>query len=210
MAFTYFFRDMNTLKLIVTDVLPTLSGYRYIHIWDAGCAHGPEPYSIAIMLRENMTHFLFRNVRIHATDIDVSNRFGRIIKEGLYPADEVKRIPPAIKRKYFTRTDEGGYYRIDEEIRSSVEFTRHDLLSLDPIRTGCALVVCKNVLLHLSAAQRVDVIQMFHDSLREGGFFVTEYTQKLSDQTQHLFEQVTCEGQVHRKTNAHAHERMAA
>ena len=150
MAFTYFFRDMKTLELIADNVLPTLRGHRYIHIWDAGCAHGPEAYSLAIVLRENMTHFLFRNVRIHATDIDTCDRFGPIITKGIYPEGEIKRIPSMIKRKYFTKADEPGYYRIDDEIRSSVEFTRHNLLSLKPIRGGVNLIVCKNVLLHLA------------------------------------------------------------
>ncbi|MCD6365485.1 MAG: chemotaxis protein CheR [Planctomycetes bacterium] len=210
MAFTYFFRDIQTLKLITKEVLPTLRGYRYIHIWDAGCAHGPEPYSIAIMLRENMTHFLFRNVRIHATDIDTSDQFGRIIREGVYPAGEVKRIPSMIKEKYFAEADKPGHYRIDDEIRARIEFTRHDLLSLKPVRRDLGLIVCKNVLLHLRPAQRVDVIKMFHDSLREGGFLVTEQTQEMPHRVEHLFQHVTCKGQVFRKLNAHATERIAA
>lgn len=209
-AFTYFFRDMKTLELINEKVLPAMRGHRYIHIWDAGCAHGPEAYSIAIMLRENMTHFLFRNVRIHATDIDRCDQFGSIITEGIYPEGEVKRIPAAIKRKYFAEADEPGYYRIDDEIRSSVEFTRHDLLSLKPIRDGVSLIVCKNVLLHLTPAQRVDVIKMFHESLREGGFLVTEQTQEMPYRAGHLFEQVTCNGRVFRKVSVPVTHRIAA
>ncbi len=45
---------------------------------------GPEPYSLAMVLRENMG-MIFRNVKIHATDIDNSNLFGDIIKKGVYP-----------------------------------------------------------------------------------------------------------------------------
>ncbi len=52
MAFTYFFRDLQTLHLIRDQVVPSLRTSRYIHIWDAGCAHGPEPYTLAIILRE--------------------------------------------------------------------------------------------------------------------------------------------------------------
>jgi chemotaxis protein methyltransferase CheR len=72
MAFTYFFRDVKSLELVSQIVLPEMRGHRYINVWDAGCAHGPEPYSLAITLREHTTHFLFRNIRIYATDIDVS------------------------------------------------------------------------------------------------------------------------------------------
>lgn len=59
MAFTYFFRDMHTLNLIEQHVLPTLKTRRYLDIWDAGCAHGPEPYTLARLLHENMGSFCF-------------------------------------------------------------------------------------------------------------------------------------------------------
>jgi chemotaxis protein methyltransferase CheR len=75
MAFTYFFRDMQTLEMIRDYALPTLRTKRYINVWDAGCAMGPEPYSLAIILRENMGNMIFRNVKIYATDIDGSNLF---------------------------------------------------------------------------------------------------------------------------------------
>ncbi|MCD6134277.1 MAG: chemotaxis protein CheR, partial [Candidatus Omnitrophica bacterium] len=64
MAFTYFFRDMQTLEMIRDYVLPALRSSRYINIWDAGCAMGPEPYSLSIVLRENMGKMIFRNVKI--------------------------------------------------------------------------------------------------------------------------------------------------
>jgi len=196
MAFTYFFRDMQTLELIHRDVLPVIRGHRYINIWSAGCAHGPEPYSIAIVLREKMSHMLFRNVRIYATDIDTCDQFGRIISDGVYPEGEIKRIPGEIRRKYFTKADEPNHYRLTDEIKSRVSFVKHDLLSLEAVRTGFSLIVCKNVLLHFNRQQRVDVIRMFHSSLRQSGFLVTEQTQKLPPEVNGLFRQATPEAQV--------------
>lgn len=201
MAFTYFFRDMQTLRLLTENVIPVLKGNRYIRVWDAGCAHGPEPYSVAIMIRENMSRFLFRNVHISATDIDISSQFGKIIKAGVYPKGEIQRIPEDVRQKYFKKTAESGYYQISEEIRKSVEYTQHDLLSLNPIRTGFNLIICKNVLLHFSCQQRIDVIRMYHSALHEGGFFITEQTQKLPIEVEGLFERLTNHGQLFRKKN---------
>ena len=199
MAFTYFFRDLQTLELITNHVLPVLQGARFINIWDAGCAHGPEPYSLAILLRENMSHFMFRNVNIYATDIDASDLFGKIIAEGIYPEGEIQRIPAEIRGKYFAKNGKPGHYVLSDEIRARVSFTRHDLLSMKPVRTGFSLVMCKNVLLHFSEEDRGRVIRMFHDVLHAGGFMVTEQTQKLPDTCKHLFQQVTNDGQVFRK-----------
>jgi len=199
MAFTYFFRDLQTLELIVEHVLPALKGSRYINVWDAGCAHGPEPYSIAIMLRENMSHFLFRNVTIYASDIDASDQFGQIIARGVYPEEEIKRIPSTIRQKYFAKAESPDCYRLADEIRSCVSFVRHDLLSLKPVRTGFGLIVCKNVLLHFKEEQREDVIRMFHATLHEKGFLVMEQTQSMPSGVAHLFQEITPDAQVFRK-----------
>jgi len=201
MAFTYFFRDGQTLELIAQHVVPDLSRRRYINIWDAGCAHGPEPYSLAITFRENMGHFLFRNVKIYATDIDESNHFGEVIARGVYPDGEVKRIPTELLGRYFSCAGEPGRLQICEEVRKAVQFYKHDLLSLKAIREGFGLIVCKNVLLHFSPEQRVEVLRMFHGALAEGGYLVTEQTQKLPAEIGHLFSQVTEAGQVFQKSN---------
>ena len=199
MAFTYFFRDMQTLELITRYVIPELKGRRNIKIWDAGCAHGPEPYSIAIMFRENMGHFMFRNVKIYATDIDISSRFDKIIAEGIYPEAEIKRIPADIRKRYFSKADRPGCDKIADEIRARLSFAQHDLLSLEPVATGLALIVCKNVLLHFSPKERVEVIKMYHDVLVPGGFFVTEQTQKMPAEFEPLFRKVVSNGQLFSK-----------
>ncbi|MGC8483858.1 MAG: CheR family methyltransferase, partial [Thermodesulfobium sp.] len=69
MAFTYFFRDMQTLELIRDNCLKSLASRQRIKIWDAGCAMGPEPYSLSIIFRENVGYMYFRNIKIIATDI---------------------------------------------------------------------------------------------------------------------------------------------
>ncbi len=198
MAFTFFFRDAQTLELLAQHVLPTLKQNRYIRVWDAGCAMGPEPYSLAIIFRENMGHFLFRNVQIYATDIDESN-FESIIKRGVYSEQELGRIPREIFTKYFQPDGAPGYYQISAELRQAVRFQRHDLLSLQPVREDFGLVVCKNVLLHFTAEQRVQVIKMFHRALADGGYLVMEQTQKLPSEQSPLFRQVTEAAQLYQK-----------
>lgn len=200
MAFTYFFRDMQTLEMIRDHVLPALRTRRYIHIWDAGCAMGPEPYSLAILFKENMGSMIFRNVKIHATDIDEGNQFEGIIRKGVYPEEQVKRIPADIFSKYFEKDDNPGHFRIVDDIRKSVTYRKHDLLSLEPVRKDFGLVVCKNVLLHLQEAERVNVIKMFHQALSDDGFFATEQTQKMPWQVAGLFEPLTLNAQVFRKS----------
>ncbi|MFW6415554.1 MAG: CheR family methyltransferase [Thermodesulfobacteriota bacterium] len=199
MAFTYFFRDRQTLEVIRDYALPMLRSRRYIHIWDAGCAMGPEPYSLAIILCENMGSMLFRNLTIHATDVDESNQFEEVIRKGVYRRDQIKSVPQHVFERYFETNGDEGSVRIKKEIRDRVNFTRHDLLGLNPVRKDLSLIMCKNVLLHFHPEQRIEVIKMFHNCLHDEGFFVTEQTQQLPAEVEHLFEPVVSHVKLYRK-----------
>ncbi|MHB0959684.1 MAG: CheR family methyltransferase [Pirellulaceae bacterium] len=197
MAFTYFFRDAQTLEVLIEQALPTLAGQAFIRIWDAGCAHGPEPYTLAMLLRERMSDFVFRNVRIQATDVDP--QFGLQVAAGIYTDQETQRIPAPFLERYFQPASEPGRVQVVNEIRAKVSFAPHDLLSLQPLRDDFSLIICKNVLLHIEEPQRINVLRMFHRALRSGGMLVTEHTQKLPDALAPFFQQVAPYAQVHRK-----------
>jgi len=199
MAFTFFFRDIQILDLAVKHVVPYTMGRSRIKVWDAGCAMGPEPYSLAIILAENMGHFSFKNLTLYSTDIDEQDTFGTIIKNGIYPEDELKRIPEEIFKKYFALNGKPGYFRIADAIRERIVFQKHNLLSLQSIGDDFSLIMCKNVLLHFQPQERVEVMRMFHKSLAPGGYFASEQTQKMPQELNHLFEQVASDGQIYKK-----------
>lgn len=202
MAFTFFFRDYQILDLAVNHVVREMSGRSRIAVWDAGCAMGQEPYSLAILFAERMGTFAFKNLHIDATDIDGSNLFSKIIEEGVYPEQETGRIPADILAKYFEPSGRDGFHRVEYGIRRRITFRRHDLLSLEPAGTEYSLVLCKNVLLHFSAEERREVIRMFHRSLVPGGLFAVEQTQKMPAELDGLFERAAPDGRMFRKTAA--------
>ncbi len=199
MAFTFFFRDIQILDLAVKHVVPYAMGRSRIKVWDAGCAMGPEPYSLAIILAENMGHFSFKNLTLYATDIDEQDTFGTIIKNGIYPEDELKRIPEEIFKNYFSPNGKPGHFQISNIIKERIVFQKHNLLSLQSIGSDFSLIMCKNVLLHFQQDERVKVMRMFHNSLAPGGYFASEQTQKMPQELSHLFEQVSSDGQVYKK-----------
>lgn len=136
MAFTFFFRDLPALHAIRDHVIPELRKHRFINVWDAGCAMGPEPYSIAIIFKETLGYYEFKRLQIYATDLDEeSNQFGNILRAGIYPEETVKRIPKEIFNKHFSPNNKPGHFKISDEIMNRVSFQKHDLRSLEPIRT---------------------------------------------------------------------------
>lgn len=199
MAFTFFFRDKQTLDFIVENLAPTVTGRSKIKIWDAGCASGEEPYTFIILLAEKLGKYIFKNVEVHATDIDISNLFADIIKNGVYPHEKVQRIPPDLLEKYFIKTDDGKHYEVVDLLKSKILFKRESLLSYVPTSNDFSLVICKNVLLHQTYEQRVKIIEMFYESLVPGGLLAMEQTQKLPPEVADKFEMVVSNAQLYKK-----------
>ncbi|MDQ5985198.1 MAG: Chemotaxis protein methyltransferase [Syntrophus sp. SKADARSKE-3] len=200
MAFTFFFRDLTPLEHAVRFLIEATAGRSRVRIWDAGCAMGQEPYTLAILLAENMGAFAFRNVQIHATDYD--EPLLKTMQEATYPWEELQRIPKHLFEKYFQKNGKKGYYRVTDIIRNCIHPKHHDLLTLSPALDGFSLIVCKNVLLHFQHHQRVEVIRMFHRALEPGGLLVMEHTQKLPEEISCLFKQMVSDSQVFRKVEA--------
>jgi chemotaxis protein methyltransferase CheR len=197
MGSTFFLRDTHTLEHIALQLLPRFTGRTKTKIWDAGCAHGPEPYTLAMVLAENIDAAVFQNVTIDATDYDPTGQLGTTVVSGIYPMEELEKIPKEILYKYFEPSGErAGCYKVRDLLRNRVQFQRHDLLSLQPISDGYSLILCKNVLLHFQYEQRIQVIRMFHQALEPEGFFATEQTQKMPPEIAHLFQQVVTDAQL--------------
>jgi chemotaxis protein methyltransferase CheR len=197
MAFTFFFRDIHILENVAKYFKEMTLGRSNIQVWDAGCAMGQEPYSLAIILAEVMGNFSFRNLTINATDYE--SGFEKIVKEGIYPWVELERIPEDLFKKYFHPSEKADTFQLENIILEKVKFQHHDLLSLEPIGREFSLVMCKNVLLHFQPEERIEVIKMFHSALALGGLFVTEHTQKLPAELSFLFEQLSSDAQIFKK-----------
>lgn len=199
MAFTFFFRDLHVLNLAVEYAAPVLSCRSFPRVWDAGCAMGPEPYSLTILFADRMGTFAFNNLRVLATDLDDCQSFGEIIRVAHYADADLDRIPQEYRQRYFEPSGQAGYSRVIDRVRERVEFLRHDLLTMTAPGDGFGMVMCKNVLLHFTSEQRVGVIRMFHNALAPGGFLVMEQTQPLPAELDPLFERVVTDGQLYRR-----------
>ena len=126
----------------------------------------------------------------------------KMIEAGLYPKDELSRLPEGILDKYFEPNGKPEYFRVIEQVRRRVVYQQHDLLSFREIGHGYSLVLCKNVLLHFQALERIEVLKMFHRALAPGGLFATEQTQEMPPELASLFERVIPDGQLYRKVEA--------
>ena len=167
MALTYFFRDLGSLELAISHVMPQIAGRSRIRIWDAGCAMGQEPFTLAMLLAEALGPMMFRNVEIIASDYDKS--VIQVLDAAVYVDEELQRVPELYYKRYLEASGNEGTHRVAEPIRKAVRSLHHDLLSFTPVCDRLSLIVCKNVLLHFNQAERIKVFKVFHDALEPQG-----------------------------------------
>jgi chemotaxis protein methyltransferase CheR len=167
---TEMFRDPSFFKALREKVMPILSTYPHIRIWDAGCSTGEELLSLAIMLHEEK---LLKRTRIYATDINQRSLI--IAKNGGVPLSEISLYSKNYK-------DTGGknklsdYYHEDQKnavfnpaLLSNVVFYPHNLAT-DTSFNEFHLILCRNVFIYFNKQLQERVLKLFLESLSPLGF----------------------------------------
>ncbi|MHB1271777.1 MAG: CheR family methyltransferase [Rhodanobacter sp.] len=164
------FRDPAVFRALREQVLPLLASYPQINIWQAGCAHGEEVYSLAILLEEEG---LYERSRIFATDLSANAL--RQAEEGIYPVREAQQWSRNYQAAGGTRSL-ADYYsarydllKLDDRLRRHITFVQHNLAS-DRVFCEAHLVLCRNVLIYFSNPLQDHCLALFRDSLVRGGF----------------------------------------
>ncbi|MDQ2664619.1 MAG: hypothetical protein M3Z05_01290 [Gemmatimonadota bacterium] len=145
---SYFYRDSAQLQLLVTDILPprreTYGPSRPLCIWSAGCASGEEPYTIALLMREQgWPH----PSQIIATDI-AQPRLAAA-RRGRYTRWALRGVSDERIGRWFSHN--GNYYDLMPAVREMVEFRRLNLVVDEyPVAStgGFDLVLCRNVMIY--------------------------------------------------------------
>ena len=178
---TLFFRDAQPFEQFRSAVLPALLARRaaekQIRIWCAGASTGQEPYSLAMILREERA--LLEGWRVDILGTDLSSDLLAKARAGLYTQFEIQRgLPIRYLVKNFTQI--GDKWELSQEIRQMVEFQQFNLLE-DPSALGrFDVVLCRNVLIYFDRSDRAVVLakiasQMPGDGVLSLGAAATVY-----------------------------------
>ena len=201
MAYTSFFRYADALKAIADIAIPSLALLREIRVWDAGCATGEEPYTLAIIFASKMGPFSFRNLDILATDHEESSfpQFAERISRAQYTKSDISWVPEALRNAYFLPTENADCFQLTQEIRDRVRFLKHDLLSLVAPEKGHSLIVCKNVLMHFTPGEQEAVLGMYYEALLPGGYLALDGNQAMPGSLARRFRLVEAGSPLYRK-----------
>jgi len=181
---TFFFRNQPQLDALRNVVLPrvlegrTKMPLRHLRIWSAGCSTGEEPYTLSIVLTEELGGRLRGwTFEVVATDLN-ENSVARA-RAGLYGTYSTRNLSPQAIKKYFTPAGEN--LQVNTEIKAHVSITRVNLL--DDARMaflkGFDIIMCCNVLIYFDVQSKRRVIQHFYNNLLSHGYLFLGHSESL-------------------------------
>lgn len=166
---TYFLRHPAQLEVLVSKVLPSFAQSRSpIRVLCAGCSTGEEPYSIALLCREQGT---VDASLLRVLGIDVNPRAIAHARNARYSPWSLRSVPQVLRERWFQRSAEGFFLR--PALRDQVLFEERNLLEEAPAFWAPAsfhVILCRNVMLYFPPEVTRRIIARMSQALVPGGY----------------------------------------
>ena len=179
---TYFFRYAEHFAALGEEVLPSRiqarRGERKLRILSAGCASGEEPYSIAILIREQFPELDSWDVDILGFDINPA--MVERSRRARYSSWSLRETPNHLRVKYFR--PEGRELQLNGNVRSGVRFEERNLVGEDPLfwqHQAFDVIFCRNVTMYFTPEVTRTVVARIARSLVTGGFLLLGHAETL-------------------------------
>ena len=168
---TSFYRDAKPFDqfrdVVIPHLLKTRGATKRARIWCAACSTGQEPYSLAMLLKENAAKLPGWNFEIIATDIDTG--VIETAKRAEYSQFEVQRgLPIQMLMKYFEQ--KADRWALKHEIKSTIQFKFFNLLTPMAPLGKFDIIFCRNVLIYFDRETKATVLKNMATLLPDDGF----------------------------------------
>ncbi len=156
---SFFFRDIKPFDtfrdVILPDLLENRAAKKSFRIWCAAASSGQEPYSLAMVMKEQAAKLTGWTYEIVATDI--STEMLAKAEKGIYSQFEVQRgLPIQMLLKYFKKAND--VWEIDPSLRDMVTFKEFNLLNDPKVLGVFDVVFCRNVLIYFDQATKTRIL----------------------------------------------------
>ena len=196
---TSFFRDPAQLDAFRRGIVPRVveekarTGSKTLKVWSAASSTGEEPYTLAMMLMEDLGS---RGYGIEVLGSDISDRVLKSAEAGVYEKYSLRNTPEVFMSKYFVASGPESY-SVARKVRDIVKYRKVNLV--DSIETrmirGMDIVFCRNVLIYFDDASKKKAVTHLYDSLNKGGYLFVGFSETLHSITR-LFRPVSIERSV--------------
>ena len=183
---TSFFRNEPQLdvfeKVILPELLEARSSTKRLRIWSAACSTGEEPFTIAMLLHRSLGVRL-SDWHIEILGTDISEKALNVAQGGIYSSYATRSTPKLMLDRYFK--PEGREHVLSDEIRSMVNFDKHNLKdTMAAKRHGnWDVIFCRNVLIYFDDAMKKSVIDMFDRQLNPDGTLFIGHSERIKTLT---------------------------
>jgi chemotaxis methyl-accepting protein methylase len=187
-GFSQFFRNQVDMALLEIFVMPELVQFETEHpspslrIWSAGCADGPEPYSLAMMADKVLCdRDLEVPVMVFGTDVSASAIEKASV--GVYEPGALQNVRLYYADRYFTRKK--NQMVIDKCVKDMVDFSVADLI--DPgfssppagIFGDFDLVSCCNLLIYYTQEVQFTILEKLFLALGAKGHLLVGESERM-------------------------------
>jgi chemotaxis protein methyltransferase CheR len=182
---SFFWREMEQIRALVDEIVP-----RYLkahpndtlNIWSAACATGCEPLTIAMALNEAGW---FDRAAIKISASDASPRAIEAAYKGVYREHSFRRLPPALKEKYFSYSGGTGAERLSKvycEIHSRIRWEITNLMSEADLASApmtSPVIFCRNVFIYFSKYAARKTVRAFAGTMPSPGYLFVGMAESL-------------------------------
>jgi two-component system CheB/CheR fusion protein len=201
---TGFFRDPPAWEAfrvsVVQPIVRDHVGDQPIRVWVTACASGEEPYSIAMLITEELER-VGRQLEVKIFATDTAEKSLALARAGVYPGGIEGDLTPERLERFFDQDEHT--FRIKKHIREQVVFAPQDLLR-DPPFSRVDLVTCRNLLIYLEPEAQQRALRLLHFAVRDGGYLLLGTAETPGD-ADDLFEVVSKRWRIFRRAGPVQH-----
>ena len=183
---TSFFRENHHFQQLAAEILPQIEANRAlpkrIRVWSAGCSTGEEPYSIAMVMREALSHLRDWDVKLLATDIDT--KVVNTASSGVYPEDRFKGVSPErIKRWFAPAAGRPNHSEASRDLKSLITFKQLNLFDAWPMKGPFDVIFCRNVVIYFDKETQRSLFERMAELQEPGAWLIIGHSESLFNVT---------------------------
>ncbi len=148
-----------------------------LRVLSAGCSSGEEVYSLRMEILNRFPD-MADSIRLHG--IDLSPSCIDRARKGRYSAHTVRDVALADLDRFFHRESDGSFC-VEEKLKQHVRFTVANLLTHQTGGEMYDMILCRNLLMYLSDAKRLNLLNRMKNWLRKDGILLLAAAETLRE-----------------------------
>lgn len=174
---THFFREPRHFDFLRAQLRAGTGKERAVRIWSAACSSGEEPYTIAMVLADELG-----GEGWEVLGSDINTRVIADAQKGVYANQRIKGIPEASLKRYCVKgvRSQAGRFAIGAGLRRNVRFARINLNEKLPNVGEFDFIFLRNVMIYFDDQVKRQVVEKLLSRLRPGGHLLIGHSETLN------------------------------